>query len=70
MLPFHDEPVIHENIIVKTLLASCSAKISYRENFCTYGNGRHNAKDMIAMIHLTFDTPFCDRTRVFGNICL
>ena len=31
MLPFHDGPVIHENIIMKILLASCSAKISYRK---------------------------------------
>ena len=33
MLPFHDEPVIRENIITKILFASCSAKISYRKNF-------------------------------------
>ena len=38
MLPFHDGPVICENIIVKILLASCSVKISYRKNFCVYGN--------------------------------
>ena len=37
MLPFHDEPVIRKNIIVKILFASCSAKISYRENFHPYG---------------------------------
>ena len=37
MLPFHDEPVIRENIIAKILFASCSAKISYRENFHVYG---------------------------------
>ena len=37
MLPFHDEPVIRENIIAKILFASCSAKISYRENFRAYG---------------------------------
>ena len=38
MLPFHDEPVIRENIIAKILFASCSAKISYRENFHVYGS--------------------------------
>ena len=38
MLPFHDEPMICENIIAKILFASCSAKISYCENFCIYGN--------------------------------
>ena len=38
MLPFHDGPVIHENIIAKILFASCSAKISYRENFRVYGS--------------------------------
>ena len=37
MLPFHDEPVIRENIIANILFASCSAKISYRENFPVYG---------------------------------
>ena len=37
MLPFHDGPVICENIITKILFASCSAKISYRENFRMYG---------------------------------
>ena len=37
MLPFHDEPVIRENIIAKILFASYSAKISYRENFRVYG---------------------------------
>ena len=38
MLPFHDEPVIRENIITKILLLYlCSAKISYRKNFCVYG---------------------------------
>ena len=38
ILPFRDGPVIRENIIVKILFASCSAKISYRENFRVYGN--------------------------------
>ena len=38
MLLFHDEPVIRENIIAKILFASCSAKISYRENFRVYGS--------------------------------
>ena len=37
MLPFHDEPVIRKNIIAKILFTSCSAKISYRENFRVYG---------------------------------
>ena len=37
MLPFHEEPVIRENIIAKILFASCLAKISYRENFRVYG---------------------------------
>ena len=37
MLPFHDEPVIRDNIIAKILFASCSAKISYHENFPVYG---------------------------------
>ena len=37
MLPFHDEPVICENIIAKILFASCSVKISYRKNFRVYG---------------------------------
>ena len=37
MLPFHDEPVIRENTIAKIMFASCSAKISYRENFRVYG---------------------------------
>ena len=37
MLRFHDEPVIHENIIAKILFAFCSAKISYHENFGVYG---------------------------------
>ena len=37
MLPFHDGPVIRKNIIVKIMLASCSAKISYCENFRIYG---------------------------------
>ena len=41
MLPFHDEPVIRENIIAKILFASCSAKISYRENFRAYGSSLH-----------------------------
>ena len=37
MLPFHDEPVIHENIIAKILFTSCPAKIPCRENFHIYG---------------------------------
>ena len=37
MLPFHDEPMIRENIIAKILFASCSAKISYHEIFPVYG---------------------------------
>ena len=36
MPPFHDEPVIRENIITKILFASCSAKISYRKKFRVY----------------------------------
>ena len=31
MLPFHDGPVIRENIIAKILFASCLEKISYRK---------------------------------------
>ena len=38
MLLFHNEPVIRENIIAKILFASCSAKISYHENFHVYGS--------------------------------
>ena len=37
MLPLRDGPVIRKNIIAKILFASCSAKISYHENFCIYG---------------------------------
>ena len=36
MLPFHNGPVICENIITKILFASCPAKISYRKNFRVY----------------------------------
>ena len=46
MLPFHDGPVIRENIIAKILFASCSAKISYRENFRVYGITTDNAADI------------------------
>ena len=38
MLPFHDKPMIRENIIAKIPFASCSAKISRRENFHVYGS--------------------------------
>ena len=48
MLPFHDEPVIRENIIAKILFASCSAKIPYRENFRVYGIG-YNSKKLSKM---------------------
>ena len=37
MLLFHNELVIRENIIVKILFTSCSAKISYCKNFHVYG---------------------------------
>ena len=47
MLPFHDEPVICENIIAKILFASCSAKISYRENFRIYGIKRFHKINII-----------------------
>ena len=45
MLPFHDGPVICENIIAKILFASCSA--SYRENFHVYGIAQNLVKILI-----------------------
>ena len=41
MLPFHNEPLIRENIIAKILFASCLAKFSYREKFRVYGSLWH-----------------------------
>ena len=35
-------------------------------------NGRHNVEDITDVIRIAFDFryPSCNRTRIFGNICL
>ena len=50
MLPIHNEPVIHKNTIAKILFASCSAKISYRENFCIYGSYSHTVIIQLSIV--------------------
>ena len=56
MLPFHNEPVIHENIIAKILFAFCSAKLSYCKNFRVYGIKVDVDVDAPAELVITEDT--------------
>ena len=55
MLPFHDEPMIRENIIAKILFACCLAKISYRENFPVYGMQYINILESLIMTDKVID---------------
>ena len=66
MLPFHDEPVIRENIIAKILFTSCSAKISYRKNFRVYGNQWESVGDILAICRHLLD----ESRTTFGKTCV
>ena len=62
MLLFHNEPVIHENIITKILFASCLAKISYHKNFRIYGTQKvflWNAWNVLTRMSRSIKDTFC-----------
>ena len=65
MLPFHDGPVIRENIIMKILLASSSAKISYHKNFHVYGTIYRVYCSLLASKHSNRTHTYCTNDTLY-----